>query len=105
MTEYQRPRQPWKFWPPKFPELTPEQIDREYETLKGFYEAYPAPETKGEETLEELEALDRMYDQALRRHGINPKAPIHPEVMKRLIRDSGIVGEFIKTGVSNKEAL
>ena len=66
-------------------EMSPEEVDREFECLPTFYEAYPHPAT-GKESEDEALKMDKDYAALMRKHGIDPDAPLHPKVIMKLFK-------------------
>ncbi len=76
----------------KFPPMTDDEAQKEYEEMKGFIEAYPHPGYPEGSDQEACLKIDQDQDNRMRRGGINPDQMTHPKVARLLMGDLKAVG-------------
>lgn len=73
--------------PPHVLEMSPAEIEADYQKLSKFFKAYPYPDAPISPTLKELNRIDRGYENLMRKFDIDPDEPTNPEVGKKLLAD------------------
>ena len=71
----------------KFPPMSDDEAQKEYEEMKVFIQAYPHPGYPLGADQEDCIKIDEEHDNRMRRGGINPDQMTHPKVGKLLMAD------------------